>query len=1836
MNFLNETLELSYFIKSLPEKGLLAYEYNPFRNLRVSEDITKNGKLYKKGTLIDFDTDQLQFSLNHPVDILPQYSYDGSVNLILNDGKTNPKLINSRFSALGRNEYQIMDRYGDNDTNIYDTGDQFDLDTSLYKRVVSIPELHFLGVTNGGNLSIGNYHFYFKYVDADGNSTDFIAESGLVSVFIGNQPSGIRSGFRNENSNKSVSFYLSNIDTTYPYVEVYYTRATSDIRQNYIKEAYKINKQFLVNNAQICNLTITGFEETEVIPLSDLNIQYNIVDSAYTQASCQNMLFLGNVHKPAINYKELQDLALRFVAKPEWIDYNPGLDEEYQINSIENSYYSPTFIYDKTGYWPRELYRFGIVFVMNDNSLSPVFNIRGALQIQDDSEYSKYPLYINEETEERAYIPINEFDYLLQQNSSKNIVYENSKGVVSFQPKEGENVKILGIKFQINTIKQEENETGIQFKERKNKYHTQISNLFKKLNVKAFFITRQTRIPNILCQGLSIAKDLQSNTPIIPAKDGILSALNNYSLETEKDISYISERFLDNNQRITHNFIDRLYLQGYSPEKNDNIEANIKNDILICPEYDINQEYLNSFFTGDEIYLQKSDLQPREAYFNSDSINIRHFYNTINNYKSINDNTVSTTKIVGIPDNTKLVVLDQSKFSARAGEAEEVQKFEFIQYENKVNNSVNLLRGIYGSYLGMSKAVKDSNVLYDIRITNIPLKEQLNIRAQDSATFYSVSQRFSIDKLFGEITVFGGDCYICQFTHRINRNFNDPTAPYNDEIVDLNTWKNNIKYDHEILVTDNVSKINLGDLNAVKMGMWVTFCFRSSINLNIRGTDESWVEESILSGHPRSFYPLQAIDASGIYKLPEAACHNKGFAVSVNERWYQAMPNVPAIKNDFTNRIMYSDIHINDAFKNGFRVFRSTNYRDYDKTYGQITKLVEIGGSLLCVFEHGVALIPVNERAVAGQGAGGNVFINTSNVLPENPKIISDMYGSQWKDSILKTPKFIYGIDTVAKKIWRTDGNTLQCISDFKVQEFLNNNISLGERELTPILGIRNVKTFYNAFKQDVMFTFYDNTYGFEEKVWNLCWNETLEKFITFFSWVPSVMENIDNIPFSFNRETSKWIAKLGVSHTENSFADGITLSNVILPNSLEGNTGGDYMINPNDYKFNFTYINKQGKEITKQYTISEDSRKNLIGILSLNNRVLPNTFYDIKYSRQRDFYGNYKIFDIVPINIIGESTPGKITLPSDAMYSNKQVSVYGLKFKVNEEQYKEVHYSNNNIFNYEQIALKRTSSTVYDPVYYFEYTNNPIALLSELYYRNKEGNVYSDIEDNKLEPNSSSEKFTPVTQVTIDNLYTLNPNTEVGLYNSNGEFVKCSDPSGGTIQGLIDTKIEEGEGDNKKYYAHGVELEKHWTVVKTSIHTELPIFKNLSGKRPTLPKELQINPEKIVTLLNIRAEIFVDVEGIQPDLKEIYHNSKESYANGYLINSGYYESTIAIAPEWNLQFLSTDFWKHGQAGLIDIADDIYPTNWYGKQHPFEFECIVVNDPSVHKIFTNLELTANKAQPESFHYEIIGECYDFAKDKPNMYFRQEALKALWQYNGVDICYDRDFVKTILRQQPKSADLIHTYYGRQDTINEIEDYYISATSPNGYDYRHLSGAELVYYKNRNEYRIWQHQQAINIDNLEQDRSRSIIRANCGYLEDKWKININPILICYKNEYSRLYENSTWVRSKRGDNVPKFAIYNSPIPNIIVDKNSIELPTSNENSLFSIYDPNNINNYIDTTNWLKDVGIYKTSFGEAQNRKEIDLKDRFMKVRIRYSGEELAIIDFLRTVYRLSFV
>lgn len=1569
-------LSLSYYLNQIRPYGNIVYEYNPLRNYRLSSDTVINGELVEAGSIVDLDTDGFNFSLNNPLEIDAQSSYDGSVNLIFNDNRNIPRLVNSRFSVLQNNTYEVVDRIGNNDTNLYDS-EQFDLDTSLYKRVNTIPTITFNSVLPSGNLKVGNYVIYIKYADADGNETDFVGESGIISCFIGGDrdPFSIDGGFRDQLASKSISLTVSDIDSSYDYIKVYYTRSTSDVDSNRVVTAHEIDRKFPVRNNS-CNVIITGSEETKDIPVSDINIQYSIIDKAKSQTVCQNMLFLGNSCKPDMMYKDLSDISLRllpyliesdserFIGKTSY-DYSDLSDQSYS-----HEYYNTLNIYNKVGYWNEEIYRFGVVYMMKDGSLSPVYNIRGKNGIPKfeelQSAYLQSDLWKYENNEKvRNYIPIDESTFDVSGTS----YLENAKGVLRINT-DSDSRKVYGIGIAIPT---------------------EVSEYLNTL-VQGLFIVRQKRIPTILAQAYVMPRDLEAEVPLI-----------NYGG------SYIAERFLDNDRKLNESYLPRLYTIS------DMARVNRSAKVAICPEYDVRQSYFNHLFTGTEYVVRKADIQPSMTTLSRDIYNDRHYY--VDNYYGRREEQFSRAKIIGVGDNVPIAAVEDYNFRGRAGEAEEGFRFRYIESKNKEKEATNLIRGAYSPYLGI---IGDQVTIGSIINIYIPgyseaqMSTYFNTRYEDNSPYYSVSSRLSlanIDSLLSlqkaggdlytyTVPCYRGDCYICNFTHRLNRNFQDPSAPTNDEVVDENTWKDN--YDTEN--TENNAKINRGDVNAIQLGSWITFKVCSSYNLSIRSLDPSYPTEEGLTGLKRGFYPLQELSPAGATKIPESSVINGGYSSTTSEKQAFTLPDVPYIKNRFDTRIMYSDISVGDAFKNGFRVFQMTHYRDYPRTYGGIMKMIELFGNILCIFEHGIALIPVNERAVAGEGSGGNVFINTSNVLPENPKMLSDTYGTQWPESVVQTPYFVYGVDTVGKKIWRTNGDQFEIISDFKIQEFLNENITLSEREMTPIIGVRNVKGHYNAFKQDVMFTFYDDLYGFEEKVWNICYNEVMQKFITFYSWVPSYSANIDNIHFSFNRDTSKWISKLASSGSLSTSADGIVLSNVVIDD----------------------WETKDDMKLTK---------------LGLVNRSLPNTQntgleIELTYEIVKDNFGMYKHFKII--------TEG--------------------------EKQNKVSY----------LALKED----------FEWTV-PVVQLN--------------------------------LQCTIDYLYSS--------------------------------------------------------------------------------------------------------ESAPQDLDDYVAGWKDYVT----YNAGLYQSSIAITKQEVLDNgvneglnLTTDFWKHGQSGIIDIKDKIKPCYWYGKQHPFEYEFVVVDNPATHKIFENLQIVSNKAVPDSFHYEVVGESYEFHEDKKNMYIRQEATKDFYQYNGSDILYNRNFLdlrgkqRDILRNwkptgQKVKSTMFPLYYARVDTFNEIEDYYKGKTAPNK-DYVNLSGSEIVYNEKLDEFRVWTHAKAADI----KDPRIGRLRGNMNYQGDVWNIQINPIIFVQRNEPAW---NTAKLTKETIDKVP-ISVGNSPIPNDLKGFDiTSETPVEDymPQDLIDLgYGPEDI----DTSDWWS-------------GRKEARLRDKYIKIRVRYTGEELAIITALKTLYTISY-
>lgn len=1637
-------LSISTNLYQLSNKGYMAWEYNPFHNYRITkktdsnglqenqilychkiytkkytyqgkdhyEDIDGNvlpegvsytkygeGDIYEAGCILDMETDKLAFDLEHPVTMDIQPSYDGTVNVIINDNKNIPRLINSRFSTTELNTYEIVDRIGDNDTNIYDD-QNFDLDTSLYKRISSIPKIKFLGINYAGELKVGNYNFYFKYADADGNETDFVADSGIVAVFKGNDsdPLSADGGVSDQNSFKGISFKLTNIDDSYNYITVYYTRSTGDSYQTISKSAFKIDETYVVRH-QSCTINITGLENTTAISQADIDAQFFQANKARTSAQCQNRLFLGNVAKPEIPYDDLTDISLRMLPTIEAqradnligsVSAKDYTDDSSLSNNYE--YYNTQNIYYRTGYWDEEIYRLGVVYILEDNTLTNVFNIRGGNNISSINDYTLEdtlnPINLFNDDGDRQYITVDEDNYALHDGK----ILENSRGVVRFKTST-DNPQVMLYFIKINIPK------------------TVIEYLQSKYNIKGLFFVRQKRNPLKLAEAYILPYDKEGHTPVLMlTKDGSTTYYSESFLTQPLEINIDFSSFTSmanafiysstqKEERLLYNDYDRhlVKLEKAGYDSNTDVTA-------ICPEFMVNQSRYNALFTGTSYVVQEAKYQLEQL--QQISSNHRMYYA---NFTSANDTTSKIqikTKIVSVTDDAPSVAIGDTIFRSRIGNAEEAERFRYIETNNKESTeATNLLRGIYSPYLGMVGSVAlTPGKLVDIYIPNYSeslMSNYFSIRYDDNTPYYSIGDRVDVTTIThdwkedGEYvysTYARGDCYICTFTHRLNRNFSDSANPYNDEILDEESWKNN----YDASDTEKLKNINRGDVNAVQLGSWISFKLRCSTNLSIRSTDSSNLNEVGIYGRSRAWYPIQQDLISGNNKIPDSYLYNQGLRTTLNEKRYIGLPDVPYIKNIFQNRIIYSDIAVNDAYRNGYRVFKSTHYVDYTKEYGAIIKLVPLGKGLICVFEHGVVYLPVNERVATSNSEGEDVYLTTNTVIPETiSTVVSDTFGSQWSDSIIKTPYGIYGVDTVGKKIWVTDGTNLQCISDFKVNKFLVDNLSLSERETSPIIGIRNVKTHYNANKHDVMFTFYDQKYGFEDKAWNLCYNELLKQWTTFYSWIPSDSENIDNIFFSFNRDVSKQISSLGTTSWVSTNASGLIIDDPVLQ-VTEGNT----------------------------------TTVNIVGIA---NRYLPTS-----------------------------------------MTEGENLSI----------------------------------SLEIQPTFFNQHT----------------------------------------------------------------------------------------------YFSLG----KKTAIIKDSTG----LFESSIPLTVTCPSYSLMKDKWMQSVLycNIKGTINIGTTGMI-----------ESLGSENLITSGYYDFTICVVPKeiyenteyttdnQTLPSLLTDFWKHGQAGIIDVQDHIKPCYWYNKQHPFEFEFVVHDNLQYNKIWDNIQIISNKAEPESFHYTITGDSYEFGNytpsmgcydDRPNMYYRQEATKEAFQKNGSNITFDHLYNDQYRGVQPSKnvkSTILPLYYNRVDTVNTVEDYYYQMVGK-GRDYIGLSGGELIRNEDLNQFDISIHVPCVQINAYDQ----GILRGNTWYQENQWYSQIPPINFMQKNE-----KDADWVNNQ---------------PPIVITRAPEDLTNTNwsEKDL-----PNTYN-------------VGQVQVGYWTFRKQAPVKDKYIKIKIRYSGKDLAIITGILTTYRISQV
>lgn len=1781
--------------------------YQPLRNC-VKQDV--NGQEYfcytdttnkdeNLGYVIIYDctTKLFNWDINHPVDIDVQPSYDGSVNLLINDNKNIPRLINTRFSVTSSGTAKIPNRMKNN-ANLYKIGtdqDKFDIDTSLIKRINKFPIIDYEGQVENGNLKVGNYVFYIKYCDYDKNATDWAAESGIISVFKGTDadPYTINGGIEDENSGKTIQLKINNFDRSYDFIKVYYTRSSSEANIEAIPQAFELMDPVYVPENNI--ISITGNEDIQQIGLDYIQTQYSVIKYAKTQAQIQNYLFFANIKEPDLYYKDLLDLSLhivpyvkRFPSKEKighisQKDYSEdsGITENSEQHIFKGEYYNTKNIYYNVGYWNEEYYRLGIVYINKDGSNSPVFDLPGGEIGGFTNNLSNEK--VNEVQKKSLQLPTNSSIFDQQRNrilfNTKGDYISNSKG-------EQTNINIRGV-IHLNDIWNHHTNDdyiyslGVSINAEIQKYLTE------KLGIKGFFIVRKKRIKTILAQGFTMPWDKESHLPIVeywaksfPYTDGSKeendisfnavksNALvvgesfsnyltNNCGYQSKRDPGmiwfphYFIESFiaqageesrdlhtpnpgeyqdtfvLNVKRRVTNQYIPRLHnilpcsidekmiswkilddetiQNGYNikgqfvlskiagkeallwPTNFDSFEEAFKYmvnglgsnddtkniysklkftiykdsilkksvDILdtesllnkineyginifdenkttyeqlleikgiqqsnflhkfklankdtefdifdkvldagingqdqifkiqlktliendsdlngllkttnftevyevtkatiksvdrtkpdsgyafskntkyyysgqtqfvsngslpiipgatdsyktdsiflthgyyanylttnyydardklegfkalhfynkykycngnqltaICPEFEVNQVDYNQLFTGQELSIKYTPFQQGmpirsennerlyyPVYDYKEDINTTSIYKKPYTYDSKYLNKDIKFKIIAVTEELPTVAIDNTIFTSIAGNSQEAYRTSYINEQHsarrkrasnndrtdKNDDDFNFVRGIFSPYLGIvaskysdetDKFITEKERGYS-RTFNIYAKgtvlnydstkekdPNLLIRFNDNSPYYPISNRIeftesNLDSITEGIDIFRGDCFLCTFTHRVNRNFQDTSSPTNDKILYPETWDQNYSSTQIPKDKEGNDKIQKGDINAVKLGSWITIKIKSTNNLSIRTVDESNREEVAIFGHGRKFYPLEPISAEGGQKIPTSYVSNNGFRTNLGIKNFSGFKDKPYIRNEFKNRVLYSNVNNTDLNINGYRVFELGNFKDYSKQYGEITKLIPFGNNLVCIMEHGVGVLAIKERILMANSTGGDVFINNKTILPENITMINESYGSQWPESVILTPYYIFGIDASEKKIWMTDGSQLKIISDHVISRFLQENIPFKANEYDVNIINSNIKTTYNAKKADVMFTLWNQK---ENKLWNICYNILTGDFSTFYSWIPSYAVNIDSTMYSFEYRKTK---------------------------------------------------------------------------------------------------------------------------------------------------------------------------------------------------------------------------------------------------------------------------------NDNEFWKHDNHLWKHG-------------------------------------------------------------NTKDEY--------------------------------------------VKPTTWYGETHPFEFEFVVNDYIYVQKIFQNLKMIANDAEPESFHFTISGDNYSFNKDKKNMYYRQEATRELMKQQGSEIEYDEKYSNTELQKQNKSF-VFPEYYKKEKPEYYMYEIYKQLTS-DGKNYDNLSGTEVTHNKSTGQYNI-----SIHIKNTPIDKENRI-RGNSQYKENQWDIQIPSIVFNEKNE-------KEWEK-----------------PPIVLPESTdqYDIKSTNIEKLPEGYTVENIDT-IDT--WSE--------------RKEAKIRDKYIKIKIRYSGKQLATIYSILTIYQIS--
>ena len=390
LNAVNETKEgeqtslsnegSNYACTSIPEGYKILgdkYMENNITVLFLTNGTNQEIGLLKKNNQYEtlVNTQGLNFDIKNQIDATYRLRRGNERVIYWVDGLNKPRSFNlDRLHNYYTQAYKNYLELG-GDPNTY-PGDKWDATSfDLIKSYNKIPWFSDIQVLNYGNIKPGSYNFAIQYIDEDLNPTEWINVSNTVNIYntsLDASYESIRGSYTINDyqnfpeANKSIKLTISNIDESYPYYRIAIIQAN---------EGTGTVTKALVSPQQTSNVGVFIYSGNEgsyaEIDVNEIRFEKETIYKPKHIDQLENRLVIANTEGPEYNWCKFQKYASKIDTKL--------TTEDVILNNINSS---PNIKNGKStfflrGYMPGEVYSFGVVYIMKDNSLSPVFHIPG-------------------------------------------------------------------------------------------------------------------------------------------------------------------------------------------------------------------------------------------------------------------------------------------------------------------------------------------------------------------------------------------------------------------------------------------------------------------------------------------------------------------------------------------------------------------------------------------------------------------------------------------------------------------------------------------------------------------------------------------------------------------------------------------------------------------------------------------------------------------------------------------------------------------------------------------------------------------------------------------------------------------------------------------------------------------------------------------------------------------------------------------------------------------------------------------------------------------------------------------------------------------------------------------------------------------------------------------------------------------------------------------------------------------------------------------------------------------------------------------------------------------